>query len=528
MSYLRLRLAVVVVALLAFAGIDERSRRKRRRRHQPGVRSRRQYASASLTHDFIELFNRGTTPVVLDGMSRPVRERHRHGGARRQLWPAHRTVRDAPARQVPAHPRVLGRQRRGSARDRHHRRDADRDGRGGRQGRARDRNDIVGLQRRLDSVLGQQLGASSTSSATEAQTSSRALPPRPPSVPPRRRPGPEAAARIPTMRTRPTSAALSPPAPRNSATAAFVCGAPQPTDPTGVGAATPASVPAGASTLLTVAVTPGANPPSTGISVTGDLSEIGGSAAQTFYDDGTHGDVAAGNNVFSFGDDCRRRDDPGRKEPAGGDRGRRGAEQLRHDRAHGRRAAGSLDRDQRDPGRRAPLAPQRRDGHHDRHRDRKDRQQLLHPGSDSGRELGYVRGPPGLRRGCGGRRERRRRGQRARPRHRVPRRDATEPHADRADEPGRRRALERQRTAGADGDRHGRPRPAEHGDRGRRERQRRGARRALRSRRGRPRLLREPRRDARPDERPRRDELHVHELRRDLRRRRQRCERDAR
>ena len=36
------------------------------------------------------------------------------------------------------------------------------------------------------------------------------------------------------------------------------------TDPTGVGAANPGSVPAGANTLLTVAVTPGTNPASTG------------------------------------------------------------------------------------------------------------------------------------------------------------------------------------------------------------------------------------------------------------------------
>jgi hypothetical protein len=74
-----------------------------------------------------------------------------------------------------------------------------------------------------------------------------------------------------------------------------------PTPPTGVGAASPAAVTAGGSTLLTVAVTPGANPPSTLITVTGDLEEIGGSATQTFYDDGTNGDAVAGNNVYSYG-----------------------------------------------------------------------------------------------------------------------------------------------------------------------------------------------------------------------------------
>ena len=73
-----------------------------------------------------------------------------------------------------------------------------------------------------------------------------------------------------------------------------------PTDPTGAGAANPNTVAAGGSTLLTVAVTPGTNPISSGIMVTGDLSSIGGSATQSFFDDGTNGDVAAGDNTFSF------------------------------------------------------------------------------------------------------------------------------------------------------------------------------------------------------------------------------------
>jgi predicted extracellular nuclease len=73
------------------------------------------------------------------------------------------------------------------------------------------------------------------------------------------------------------------------------------TNPTAVGAATPSSVPAGAGSLLTVTVTPGSNPVSTGIAVTGDLSAIGGSSTQSFFDDGTNGDAVAGNNVFSFG-----------------------------------------------------------------------------------------------------------------------------------------------------------------------------------------------------------------------------------
>ncbi|MCI0518741.1 MAG: lamin tail domain-containing protein [Chloroflexi bacterium] len=94
--------------------------------------------------------------------------------------------------------------------------------------------------------------------------------------------------------------ALGAPAPRNTASAFFSCVVVLPTDPTGVGAAAPASLFAGESSLLTVTVTPGDNPPSTGLSVSGDLSAIGGGAAQSFFDDASNGDVTAGDNVFSF------------------------------------------------------------------------------------------------------------------------------------------------------------------------------------------------------------------------------------
>jgi hypothetical protein len=73
-----------------------------------------------------------------------------------------------------------------------------------------------------------------------------------------------------------------------------------PTNPAGTGAASPASVQASTATLLTVTVTPGTNPASTGLSVTADLTAIGGGASQQFFDDGTHGDVTAGDNIFSF------------------------------------------------------------------------------------------------------------------------------------------------------------------------------------------------------------------------------------
>lgn len=73
-----------------------------------------------------------------------------------------------------------------------------------------------------------------------------------------------------------------------------------PTSPTGVGAANPSSVDAGNSSLLTVTVTPGANPTSTGLAVSANLSSIGGSSSQQFFDDGSNGDVTPGNNVFSY------------------------------------------------------------------------------------------------------------------------------------------------------------------------------------------------------------------------------------
>jgi endonuclease G len=72
------------------------------------------------------------------------------------------------------------------------------------------------------------------------------------------------------------------------------------TNPTGVGNANPSSVAAGGTTLLTVAVTPGTNPPSVTHAVSADLSSIGGAAAQAFLDNGLNGDALAGDNTFSF------------------------------------------------------------------------------------------------------------------------------------------------------------------------------------------------------------------------------------
>jgi hypothetical protein len=68
----------------------------------------------------------------------------------------------------------------------------------------------------------------------------------------------------------------------------------------GTGAANPDSVQAGNTTLLTVSVTPGANPASTGITVNRRFKQYRRLATQQFFDDGTNGDATAGDNVFSY------------------------------------------------------------------------------------------------------------------------------------------------------------------------------------------------------------------------------------
>ncbi len=83
--------------------------------------------------------------------------------------------------------------------------------------------------------------------------------------------------------------------PRNSAS--FVSD--QPSSPSGSGTAQPGNVAAGASVLLAVRVAPGANPASTGVAVTIDLTAFGGSATQAMNDAGSDGDAAAGDGTFS-------------------------------------------------------------------------------------------------------------------------------------------------------------------------------------------------------------------------------------
>ncbi len=85
------------------------------------------------------------------------------------------------------------------------------------------------------------------------------------------------------------------PAPRNSSSPANRCG-----KPAGVGAASPTVVGVGETTLLTVTVTPGFDPVSLELAVVADLSAIGGSSTQAFFDDGSNGDESADDLVFSY------------------------------------------------------------------------------------------------------------------------------------------------------------------------------------------------------------------------------------
>ncbi len=92
---------------------------------------------------------------------------------------------------------------------------------------------------------------------------------------------------------------LNPAQPRNASSAANICGGGNSSLLIGYGA-NPTNISPGGTTLLTVTVFPAANPPSNGIVVTGNLSNIGLAANQQFYDDGTNGDQTAGDNIFSF------------------------------------------------------------------------------------------------------------------------------------------------------------------------------------------------------------------------------------
>ena len=313
MSYFRLRLAIVVGALLALAGSTSGLAAS------DGVVISQVYggggnAGASFTHDFIELFNRGTTPVVLDGMSvqyASATGTGNLGSTTTQLTELSGTIQ--PGKYLLIH-----------------------EASNAAVGAPLPATDIVdatpiamaaGAGKVALATGTTTLGCNTAATCTAAGTLGRIVD----LVGYGNATFFEGTAAAPTINATTSAvragsgctetddnaadfAALSPPAPRNSATTAFVCGgAPTPTPPSAVGSATPGSVLAGGSTLLTVAVTPGANPTSTDISVIGDLSQIGGSDTQAFFDDGTNGDAVAGNNVFSYGATVAAGTTPGAK-----------------------------------------------------------------------------------------------------------------------------------------------------------------------------------------------------------------------
>ncbi len=93
---------------------------------------------------------------------------------------------------------------------------------------------------------------------------------------------------------------LTPSAPRNASNSPNACSGGGGTTILANGAASPSTVAPNATTLLTVSIFPATTPPSTGLTVVGNLTNIGGSANQQFFDDGTNGDLTGGDNVFSY------------------------------------------------------------------------------------------------------------------------------------------------------------------------------------------------------------------------------------
>lgn len=94
-------------------------------------------------------------------------------------------------------------------------------------------------------------------------------------------------------------ATLTPAAPRNASSPAVTCSG-SGTNLFAAINANPTTVNPPATTLLTVTVIPATTPPSTFITVVGNLEQIGGSSNQTFFDNGTNGDVTPGDNIFSY------------------------------------------------------------------------------------------------------------------------------------------------------------------------------------------------------------------------------------
>lgn len=91
---------------------------------------------------------------------------------------------------------------------------------------------------------------------------------------------------------------VTPPIPRNTSSAAVTCNTSA--NLQAALSANPTTVTPGNSVLITVTVVPASDPPSTNIAVSANLLSISGAENQTLFNDGTNGDVTAGDNIYSF------------------------------------------------------------------------------------------------------------------------------------------------------------------------------------------------------------------------------------
>jgi predicted extracellular nuclease len=91
------------------------------------------------------------------------------------------------------------------------------------------------------------------------------------------------------------------PTPHSSATTFAPCStSSSPTAPTLTAAVTPASQTSGLAVLLTAVPKGGTSPASTGLTVTADLSALGGNATQPLNDTGSNGDATSGDGTYSY------------------------------------------------------------------------------------------------------------------------------------------------------------------------------------------------------------------------------------
>ena len=290
-------------------------------------------AGATLKNDFIELFNRGASPVSLNGWSVQYASAAGTGWTPTNLTdvtlqPGHYyLVQEAPGAGGSVDLPAPDRER------------LDRHGRRSREGRAGDHHQrpqrqlpVERLDRRPRRLRRRQLlrrrrGGSDTDEHHRRAACGRRLRGHRQQ---RRR-----------LRRRLTDA------PRNTLAPTHVCNG-----PTGVGAANPPPLPPGDSTLLTVAVTPGTSPTSTGLAVSCDLGSIGGASGADVLRRRLERRRDGRRQHLLVRDLGHSRHEPGRENAPVHGLGRRGARQPRLDHAHRR---GSGDADPHDPGRCAHL-----------------------------------------------------------------------------------------------------------------------------------------------------------------------------